>query len=165
MQANHRDRPLVKCPRCSSSSLRRSRLRLIDILRLRGRRLEDAHPLVESASAVYRDAGMDRTDVSSRGLLDMGNPKGSVRFLLMLRDSGQGRARSMIVIGARLRAIRQQWRLSLLEVEQRSRRIAREHGELSYRVSASWLARLKSGEHELTVNKLIALAEIYGTPN
>ena len=34
MQANHRDRPLVKCPRCSSSSLRRSRLRLIDILRL-----------------------------------------------------------------------------------------------------------------------------------
>jgi hypothetical protein len=34
MQTNHRDWPLVKCPRCSSSSLRRSRLRLIDILRL-----------------------------------------------------------------------------------------------------------------------------------
>jgi transcriptional regulator with XRE-family HTH domain len=70
----------------------------------------------------------------------------------------------MIAIGARLRAIRQQWRLSLREVEQRSRRIARERRDLSYRVSANWLARIESGEHELTVNKLITLAEIYSIP-
>ena len=67
-------------------------------------------------------------------------------------------------IGARLRAVRLQWRLSLREVEQRSCRIARERGNLSYRVSASWLARLENGEHELAVNKLIALAEIYSIP-
>jgi transcriptional regulator with XRE-family HTH domain len=67
----------------------------------------------------------------------------------------------MAGIGARLRAIRQQWQLSLREVEQRSRSIARERGDLSYQVSASWLARLESDEHELTVNKFVALAEIY----
>jgi transcriptional regulator with XRE-family HTH domain len=67
----------------------------------------------------------------------------------------------MVAIGARLRAIRLQWRLSLREVEQRSRRIARERGDLSYRVSASWLTRLENGEHGWTINKLIALAEIY----
>jgi transcriptional regulator with XRE-family HTH domain len=70
----------------------------------------------------------------------------------------------MVAIGARLRAIRQQWRLSLREVEQRSRRIAQERGDLSYQVSASWLFRLESDEQELTVNKLIALGEIYSTP-
>jgi transcriptional regulator with XRE-family HTH domain len=70
----------------------------------------------------------------------------------------------MAVLGARLRALRQQWRLSLREVEQRSSRIARERGDLSYKISASWLKRLESDEHELTVHKLIALAEIYSTP-
>jgi transcriptional regulator with XRE-family HTH domain len=70
----------------------------------------------------------------------------------------------MAGLGARLRALRQQWRLSLREVEQRSSRIARERGDLSYKVSASWLKRLESDEHELTVNKLIALAEIYSIP-
>ena len=60
--------------------------------------------------------------------------------------------------------IRQEWQLSLREVEQRSRIIARERGDLSYQVSASWLARLESGEHELTVNKLVALAEVYSLP-
>src|ERR1700733_9703630 len=70
----------------------------------------------------------------------------------------------MTGIGARLRAIRQQWQLSLREVEQRSRRIARERGDLSYQVSASWLARLETDVHELTVNKLVALAEIYSIP-
>ena len=69
----------------------------------------------------------------------------------------------MAGLGARLRALRQQWRLSLREVEQRSRRIARERGDPSYQVSASWLNRLESDEHELTINKLIALAEIYST--
>ena len=68
----------------------------------------------------------------------------------------------MVGIGARLRAIRQQLRLSLREVEHRSRRIALERGDLSYQVSASWLSRLESDEHELTVNKVVALGEIYG---
>jgi transcriptional regulator with XRE-family HTH domain len=64
-------------------------------------------------------------------------------------------------IGARLRTIRQQWRLSLREVEERCLRIARERGNRSYQVSASWLDRLEREEHELTVNKLIVLAGIY----
>jgi transcriptional regulator with XRE-family HTH domain len=66
-----------------------------------------------------------------------------------------------IGIGEKLRAIRQQWQLSLREVEERSLRFAREHGSQSHRVSASWLVRLEREEHELTVSKLIALAEIY----
>jgi transcriptional regulator with XRE-family HTH domain len=70
----------------------------------------------------------------------------------------------MARIGARLRALRQQWCLTLREVEQRSRRIARDRGDPSYQLSASWLQRLESGEHELTVNKLIVLAEIYSIP-
>jgi transcriptional regulator with XRE-family HTH domain len=70
----------------------------------------------------------------------------------------------MAGIGARLRAIRQQWGLSLREVEQRSQSIARVRGDSSFQVSVGWLARLESDGHELTVNKLIALAEIYSTP-
>ena len=64
-------------------------------------------------------------------------------------------------IGARLRTIRQQWQLSLREVEERCLRFARERGNQSYQVSASWLDRLEREEHELTVNKLIVLAGIY----
>jgi transcriptional regulator with XRE-family HTH domain len=64
-------------------------------------------------------------------------------------------------IGVKLRTIRQQWQLSLREVEERSLRFAQEKGNHSYQVSASWLDRLEREEHELTVNKLIALAEIY----
>jgi transcriptional regulator with XRE-family HTH domain len=64
-------------------------------------------------------------------------------------------------IGVRLRTIRQQWQLSLREVEERSLRIAREQGIQSYRISASWLDRLEREEHELTVSKLIALSGIY----
>jgi hypothetical protein len=45
----------------------------------------------------------------------------------------------MAGIGARLRMIRQEWQLSLREVEERSRRIAQERGDLSYQISASWL--------------------------
>jgi transcriptional regulator with XRE-family HTH domain len=52
----------------------------------------------------------------------------------------------------------------LREVEERSLRIARERGDLTYQVSASWLDRLERNEHELTVNKLTALAEIYSIP-
>jgi transcriptional regulator with XRE-family HTH domain len=64
-------------------------------------------------------------------------------------------------IGQKLRAIRQQWQLSLREVEKRSLRFAQEHGSQSYQVSSSWLVRLEREGHELTVNKLIALAGIY----
>ncbi len=67
-------------------------------------------------------------------------------------------------IGLKLRTIRQQWRLSLREVEERSLRFAQERGNESYQVSASWLDRLEREEHELTVNKLIALARIYSLP-
>jgi transcriptional regulator with XRE-family HTH domain len=70
----------------------------------------------------------------------------------------------MAEIGARLRMIRQQWRLSLREVEQRSRSIAQKRDDSSFHVSASWLARLEGDGHELTVNKLIALANIYNIP-
>jgi transcriptional regulator with XRE-family HTH domain len=65
---------------------------------------------------------------------------------------------------AALRAIRQQWKLSLRDVEERSIRIARKRGNQSYQISASWLDRLEREEHELTVNKLIVLAEIYNMP-
>jgi transcriptional regulator with XRE-family HTH domain len=70
----------------------------------------------------------------------------------------------MAGIGGRLRMIRQQWQLSLREVEQRSRSIAQKRADLSFQVSAGWLARLESDGHELRVNKLIALAEIYSLP-
>src|ERR1700742_3196089 len=67
----------------------------------------------------------------------------------------------MVGMGARLRAIRRQWQLSLREVEERSLRLAQERGNPSYQVSASWLDRLEREEHELTVNKLVVLADIY----
>jgi transcriptional regulator with XRE-family HTH domain len=67
-------------------------------------------------------------------------------------------------IGAKLRTIRQQWQLSLSEVEERSLRFAQERSNLSFKLSASWLNRLEREAHELTVNKLIALAEIYNLP-
>jgi hypothetical protein len=39
-----------------------------------------------------------------------------------------------------------------------------ERGNRSYQISASWLVRLEREEHELTVNKLVALSEIYNIP-
>ena len=65
-------------------------------------------------------------------------------------------------IGGTLVAIRLQRKLSLREVEERSRIFAQERGDDSYRISASWLSRLEKNQHGLTVNKLIALAHIYG---
>ena len=61
-------------------------------------------------------------------------------------------------IGVRLRTIRQQWRLSLREVEKRSLRLAEEWGDKSYKFSAGWLDRMEREERELTVKKLMALA-------
>ena len=75
-----------------------------------------------------------------------------------------GKVRPLAGISSRLRAIRQQWQLSLREVEERSLRFAQERGNQSYQVSASWLDRLEREEHELTVNKLIVLADIYNLP-
>ena len=69
-----------------------------------------------------------------------------------------------IGIGAKLRTIRQTWHLSLREVEERSLRLAKERGNQSYQISASWLVRLEREEHELTVNKLVTLSEIYNIP-
>ena len=70
----------------------------------------------------------------------------------------------MTGIGTKLRSIRQQWQLTLREVEERSQRFAQERGNTAYQVSASWLDRLEREEHELTVNKLISLADIYNLP-
>ena len=65
-------------------------------------------------------------------------------------------------IGCRLRAIRKQRHFSLRAVEERSLLFAQQRGSQSYQVSASWLDRLEREQHELTVNKLVALSEIYG---
>jgi transcriptional regulator with XRE-family HTH domain len=67
----------------------------------------------------------------------------------------------MAGMGAALRTVRKQWQLSLREVEKRSLRLAQEKGNQSYQVSASWLDRVEREEHELSVSKLMALAEIY----
>jgi transcriptional regulator with XRE-family HTH domain len=67
-------------------------------------------------------------------------------------------------LGVRLRTIREQLQLSLREVEERSLRFARELGNKRYQISASWLVRVEREEHELTVNKLISLADIYNLP-
>jgi hypothetical protein len=67
-------------------------------------------------------------------------------------------------IGLLLRALHQQWRLSLREVEERSLRFAQELGDQSYQISASWLDRLEREGHDLTANKLFVLAAIYNLP-
>jgi transcriptional regulator with XRE-family HTH domain len=67
-------------------------------------------------------------------------------------------------LGLVLRTIRQHWQLTLREVEERSHRFARKTGNPSYRISAGWLNRIESGKHELTVNKLMLLADIYSVP-
>jgi transcriptional regulator with XRE-family HTH domain len=72
---------------------------------------------------------------------------------------------SMKEVGARLRAIRSQWGLSLLEVEERSLRLAREWGSPSYQISASWLGRVEREEHELSATKLLVLAAVYNVPS
>ena len=64
-------------------------------------------------------------------------------------------------IGETLGAIRLQRKLSLRDVEERSRLLPRKRGDNSYRISASWLGRLEKRPHGLTVNKLIVLAHIY----
>jgi transcriptional regulator with XRE-family HTH domain len=67
-------------------------------------------------------------------------------------------------LGVGLRTIRQQLKLTLREVEERSLHFAREWGKKHYQISASWLVRVEREEHELTVNKLIVLSYIYNLP-
>ena len=68
-------------------------------------------------------------------------------------------------VGARLRTIRGQWGLSLLEVEERSVRLAQEWGSPSYQISASWLGRVEREDHELSATKVLVLAAIYNIPS
>jgi len=67
-------------------------------------------------------------------------------------------------IGARLHAVRQKWGLTLREVEDRSVRLAEEWGNPSYRISASWLARVERDDRDLSAAKLIVLAVIFSIP-
>lgn len=64
-------------------------------------------------------------------------------------------------IGGRLRSARNQWKLTLREVEERSLRLAQQWGNPSYRISASWLDRIERENRGLSATKLIVLAAIY----
>lgn len=67
-------------------------------------------------------------------------------------------------IGAKLHAVRRKWGLTLREVEDRSVRLAEEWGNPSYRISASWLARVERDDRDLSAAKLIVLAVIFSIP-
>jgi len=64
-------------------------------------------------------------------------------------------------IGAKLRATRLAWKLTLREVEQRSLRLAQQWGNPAYRISASWLDRVERENRGLSATKLIVLASVY----
>ena len=64
-------------------------------------------------------------------------------------------------IGGKLRATRQTWKLTLREVEERSRKVALQWGNPAYRISASWLDRVERENRGLSAAKLIVLASIY----
>jgi hypothetical protein len=68
-------------------------------------------------------------------------------------------------VGAKLRAIRTQWGLSLLDVEERSLRLAQQWGSPTYQISASWLGRVEREDHELSATKVLVLAVIYNIPS
>jgi hypothetical protein len=68
-------------------------------------------------------------------------------------------------VGAKLRAIRTQWGLSLLDVEERSLRLAQEWGSPSYQISASWLGRVEREDRELSATKVLVLSAIYNIPS
>jgi transcriptional regulator with XRE-family HTH domain len=68
-------------------------------------------------------------------------------------------------VGAKLRAIRTQWGLSLLDVEERSLRLAQEWGSPSYQISASWLGRVEREDRELSATKVLVLSAIYNVPS
>jgi len=66
--------------------------------------------------------------------------------------------------GEILRSLRLRSGLSLRDVKDRSKRLAVLWGNQSYEISASWLAKLEVGGHEISVSKLISLAKIYSKP-
>jgi transcriptional regulator with XRE-family HTH domain len=70
----------------------------------------------------------------------------------------------VISIGEILRSLRLESGLSLRGVKDRSKRLAALWGNRSYEVSASWLAKLEAGGHEISVSKFISLATIYSKP-
>lgn len=65
-------------------------------------------------------------------------------------------------IGARLRAARAKWQLTLREVEERSQGLAQQWGNPAYKISASWLDRVEREDRGLSATKLIVLAVVYG---
>jgi transcriptional regulator with XRE-family HTH domain len=65
-------------------------------------------------------------------------------------------------IGARLKAVREKWGLTLRQVEERSERLAQQWGQPSYGISASWLTRVERGGRRLSGEKLIVLGAVYG---
>lgn len=67
----------------------------------------------------------------------------------------------MVSAGHKLREIRERWKMSLRDVEERSHGIAREWGNPSYRISASWLYRVEVENRKLAGAKLVVLAIIY----
>ena len=64
-------------------------------------------------------------------------------------------------VGAKLRAVRQKWGLTLREVEERSASLAEKWGKDSFRISASWLDRVEREGRGLSFPKFIVLAVIY----
>ena len=64
-------------------------------------------------------------------------------------------------VGARLRAVRKKWGLTLREVEERSVSLAEKWGKDSFRISASWLDRVEREGRGLSFPKFIVLAVIY----
>lgn len=64
-------------------------------------------------------------------------------------------------IGIQLRSSRQRLGLTLREVEERTGQLAKQWGNLTYRISASWLDRVERENRGLSATKLIVLAFIY----
>jgi len=85
-------------------------------------------------------------------------------WLLFVTGTGFVGGSAVERIGARLHAVRQKWGLTLREVEDRSVRLAEEWGNPSYRISASWLARVERDDRDLSAAKLIVLAVIFSIP-
>ena len=64
-------------------------------------------------------------------------------------------------VGSKLRAIRNAWKLTLRQVDERSLALSQQWGNPAYRISASWLDRVERENRELSAAKLIVLASIY----
>ncbi len=65
-------------------------------------------------------------------------------------------------VGQKLRSIRLQWQFTLREVQEKSEALAERWRNQSFRISASWLARIESGKGGMSATKMVALTSIYG---